>query len=361
MELKIGNLIAKIPIIQGGMGVGVSLSNLAGNVAKYGAIGVISAAHPGYLENDFEINTLQANLRALKKHIKKAKQISNNGIIGVNIMVAMKNYKELVQASIEGGADLIISGAGLPLKLPQYTQNSEIKIIPIVSSSKAVKLILSYWKKHYNKIADGIIIEGPEAGGHLGFKDNNIENDINEFETNVNNILETIKEFEKEYNKKIPVIVAGGVFDSDDIKKYINLGANAVQIGTRFVATVECDANIKFKEAYLNCHKNDIKIVKSPVGMPGRAISNKFLNKINNDNNKITKCYNCLIPCNPSTTPYCISEALINAARGDIDNGLIFCGSNAYKINKIISVKELLDELTKKKKKNSILAFLFYM
>ena len=270
MELKIGNLIAKIPIIQGGMGVGVSLSNLAGNVAKYGAIGVISAAHPGYLENDFEINTLQANLRALKKHIKKAKQISNNGIIGVNIMVAMKNYKELVQASIEGGADLIISGAGLPLKLPQYTQNSEIKIIPIVSSSKAVKLILSYWKKHYNKIADGIIIEGPEAGGHLGFKDNNIENDINEFETNVNNILETIKEFEKEYNKKIPVIVAGGVFDSDDIKKYINLGANAVQIGTRFVATVECDANIKFKEAYLNCHKNDIKIVKSPVGMPGR-------------------------------------------------------------------------------------------
>lgn len=347
MELKIGNLIAKIPIIQGGMGVGVSLSNLAGNVAKYGAIGVISAAHPGYLENDFEINTLQANLRALKKHIKKAKQISNNGIIGVNIMVAMKNYKELVQVSIEGGADLIISGAGLPLKLPQYTQNSEIKILPIVSSSKAAKLILSYWKKHYNKIADGIIIEGPEAGGHLGFKDNNIENDINEFETNVNNILETIKEFEKEYNKKIPVIVAGGVFDSDDIKKYINLGANAVQIGTRFVATVECDANIKFKEAYLNCHKNDIKIVKSPVGMPGRAISNKFLNKINNDNNKITKCYNCLIPCNPSTTPYCISEALINAARGDIDNGLIFCGSNAYKINKIISVKELLDELTK--------------
>jgi nitronate monooxygenase len=347
MELKIGNLIAKIPIIQGGMGVGVSLSNLAGNVAKYGAIGVISAAHPGYLENDFEINTLQANLRALKKHIKKAKQISNNGIIGVNIMVAMKNYKELVEASIEGGADLIISGAGLPLKLPQYTQNSEIKILPIVSSSKAAKLILSYWKKHYNKIVDGIIIEGPEAGGHLGFKDNNIENDINEFETNVNNILETIKEFEKEYNKKIPVIVAGGVFDSDDIKKYIKLGANGVQIGSRFVATFECDANIKFKEAYLNCHKNDIKIVKSPVGMPGRAISNKFLNKINNDNNKITKCYNCLIPCNPSTTPYCISEALINAARGDIDNGLIFCGSNAYKINKIISVKELLDELTK--------------
>ena len=124
MELKIGNLIAKLPIIQGGMGVGVSLSNLAGNVAKYGAIGVISAAHPGYLEKDFENNTLQANIRALKKHIRKAKEISNNGIIGVNIMVAMKNYKELVEATIEGGADLIISGAGLPLKLPEYTKNS---------------------------------------------------------------------------------------------------------------------------------------------------------------------------------------------------------------------------------------------
>ena len=345
MELKIGNLIAKLPIIQGGMGVGVSLSNLAGNVAKYGAIGVISAAHPGYLEKDFENNTLQSNLRALKKHIIKAKEISNNGIIGVNIMVAMKNYKELVEATIEGGADLIISGAGLPLKLPEYTKNSEIKILPIVSSSKATKLILSYWKKHYNKIADGIIVEGPEAGGHLGFKADSIEDDINKFESNVKDILETVKKLEIEYSKEIPVIVAGGVFDSNDIKRYMELGANGVQIGSRFVATYECDVDIKFKEAYLNCNKSDIKIVKSPVGMPGRARNNNFLRKINNKSNKISKCYNCLVPCNPSTTPYCISEALINAARGDIDNGLVFCGANAYRINKMMSVKELLDEL----------------
>ena len=345
MELKIGNLIAKLPIIQGGMGVGVSLSSLAGNVAKHGAIGVISAAHPGYLEEDFEKNTLQANIRALKKHVIKATEISNNGIIGVNIMVAMKNYKELVKSSIESGADLIISGAGLPLKLPEYTKNSEIKILPIVSSSKATKLILSYWKKHYNKIADGIIIEGPEAGGHLGFKADSIESDINKFENNVKDILETVKNLEIEYGQKIPVIVAGGVFDSNDINRYMELGANGVQIGSRFVATYECDAHIKFKEAYLNCTKNDIKIVKSPVGMPGRAINNNFFKKINNENNKISKCYNCLVPCNPSTTPYCISEALINAARGNIDNGLIFCGANAYRINKMLSVKELLDEL----------------
>lgn len=345
MELKIGNLIAKLPIIQGGMGVGVSLSNLAGNVAKYGAIGVISAAHPGYLEKDFEKNTLQANFRALKNHIRKAKDISNNGIIGVNIMVAMKNYKELVEATIEGGADLIISGAGLPLKLPEYTKNSEIKILPIVSSSKATKLILSYWKKHYNRIADGIIVEGPEAGGHLGFKADTIENDIIKFDNNVKEIIETVKNLECEYKKEIPVIVAGGVFDSNDIKKYMELGAKGVQIGSRFVATYECDVDMKFKEAYLNCNKSDIKIVKSPVGMPGRAINNDFLKRINNETNKISKCYNCLVPCNPSTTPYCISEALINAARGDINNGLIFCGANAYRINKIMSVKELLDEL----------------
>lgn len=345
MELKIGNLIAKLPIIQGGMGVGVSLSNLAGNVAKYGAIGVISAAHPGYLEKDFEKNTLQANLRALKNHIRKAKDISNNGIIGVNIMVAMKNYKELVEASIEGGADLIISGAGLPLKLPEHTKNSEIKILPIVSSSKATKLILSYWKKHYNRIADGIIVEGPEAGGHLGFKADTLDNDIIKFDDNVKDIIETVKQLEFEYKKEIPVIVAGGVFDSNDIKKYMQLGAKGVQIGSRFVATYECDVDMKFKEAYLNCNKSDIKIVKSPVGMPGRAINNEFLRKINNETNKISKCYNCLVPCNPSTTPYCISEALINAVRGDINNGLIFCGANAYRINKIMSVKDLLDEL----------------
>ncbi|MDU2489097.1 MAG: nitronate monooxygenase family protein [Clostridium celatum] len=347
MDLKIGNLIAKLPIIQGGMGVGVSLSNLAGNVAKHGAIGVISAAQPGYLEKDFEKNTLQANLRALKKHIKKAKEISNNGIIGVNIMVAMKNYKEFVEASIEGGADLIISGAGLPLKLPEYIKNSEIKILPIVSSSKATKLILSYWNKHYNRVADGIIVEGPEAGGHLGFKADTIENDIVNFDNNVKDIIETIKNLEFEYKKEIPVIVAGGVFDSYDIKKYMELGAKGVQIGSRFVATYECDADMKFKEAYLNCKKSDIKIVKSPVGMPGRAINNDFLRKINDETNKISKCYNCLVPCNPSTTPYCISEALINAVRGNINNGLIFCGANAYRINKIMSVKDLLDELIK--------------
>ena len=345
-ELKIGNLVSKLPIIQGGMGVGISLSNLAGTVSKFGGIGVISAAHPGYLEKDFEVNPLNANIRALINHIKKAKELSNNGIIGVNIMVAMKDYQPLVKAAIKGGADLIISGAGLPLKLPQYTNNSKVKILPIVSSVKAAKLILNYWKKHYNKIADGIIIEGPKAGGHLGFKSDTINDEIISFDENVIKILNTITEFKNENNCEIPVIVGGGVFDSSDIEKYLSLGADGVQIGSRFVATDECDADINFKLAYINCNDSDIKIVKSPVGMPGRAINNNFLKSLSESSAKINKCYNCITTCNPASTPYCISRALINSARGDVDNGLLFCGSNTYIIKEIVPVKELLDELT---------------
>lgn len=343
--LKIGDLIAKVPIIQGGMGVGVSLSNLAGNVAKNGAIGVISAAHAGYMEEDFEANTLKANLRGLANHIKKAKEISSNGLIGVNVMVAMNNYVEHVKAAIEAGADLIISGAGLPLNLPEITKGSSIKIAPIVSSSKAVKVILGYWKKHFNRTADAVIVEGPMAGGHLGFKANNLNDEIKNFDNNVINIIKEVRNFENEFNTEIPVVVAGGVFTNDDMVKYLNLGANGVQVATRFVATHECDAHINFKNAYVNCNKEDIELTISPVGMPGRSIKNKLTETLKNQKVKITKCYNCLIPCTPATTPYCISSALINAVKGDVENGLVFCGANAHRINKIISVKELIDEL----------------
>lgn len=343
--LTIGNLIAKIPVIQGGMGVGVSLSNLAGAVAKEGAIGIISAAHSGYLEDDFETNTLKANLRGLAKHIKRAKEISSNGIIGVNVMVAMNNYVEHVKTAIESGADLIISGAGLPLTLPEITKDSSIKIAPIVSSSKAVRVILNYWKKHFNRTADAIVVEGPLAGGHLGFKKNNLEEEIINFDNNILNVINEVKNFEKEFNKSIPVIVAGGVFSHDDFIKCLNLGASGVQVATQFVATHECDAHINFKNAYVNCKKEDIELTISPVGMPGRAIKNKLTEQLKNGKIKVTKCYNCLIPCNPADTPYCISSALIKAVKGDIENGLVFCGANAYKINKIVSVKDILNKL----------------
>ncbi|MGN0027378.1 MAG: NAD(P)H-dependent flavin oxidoreductase [Clostridium sp.] len=345
--LKIGDLVAKLPIIQGGMGVGVSLSNLAGNVAKHGAIGVISAAHPGYLEEDFETNTLSANIRGLTKHIKKAKEISSNGIIGVNVMVAMNNYIDHVKTAIEAGADLIISGAGLPLNLPDITKGSSIKIAPIVSSSKAARIILTYWKKHFNKTADAVIVEGPLAGGHLGFKKDKIDEETNSFDKNVQSIIEEVKIFEAEFNKTIPVVVAGGVFTHEDMMKYLNIGASGVQVATPFVATYECDAHINFKNAFVNCKKEDIELTISPVGMPGRAIKNKLTETLKTQKVKITKCYNCLIPCNPISTPYCISSALIKAVKGDVENGLVFCGANAYRINKLSSVKEILNKLMK--------------
>ena len=346
-ELVIGNLIAKSPVIQGGMGIGVSRSSLASAVSNAGGIGVISGVNIGYDEDDFENNTLEANLRALKKHLKIAKEKSNNGVIGVNLMVAMNYYEEHVKTSVEAGCDIIISGAGLPLQLPKLVKDSTTKIAPIVSSSKATSVILKMWDKKDNTTADLIIVEGPKAGGHLGFNNEELNNikSIN-YDEEFIKILNITKKYEEKYNKKIPVIAAGGISSGVDVKKYLDLGAGGVQVGTRFVATHECDAHDNFKQSYIDAKEEDIEIVKSPVGMPGRAIKNKFIESVLYSRPKITKCYNCLVPCNPKVTPYCISTALINAVKGDVDDALLFCGADASKINELKSVKEVMNELT---------------
>lgn len=331
------------------MGVGVSRSSLASAVAKAGGIGVISCAHVGYDEDDFEKDPLGSNLRALSNHIKKAKESSFGGIIGVNIMVAIKNYDSFVKESIKSGADLIISGAGLPSKLPSLTKGTSTKIAPIVSSAKAANLILKMWDKKDEATADLIVVEGPHAGGHLGYSSNQLDNIDNiNYDEEFLNIIEIAKLYGKKYNKSIPVVAAGGISTSNDVKKYLDLGASGVQIGTRFVTTFECDAHENYKLSYINAKKDDIKIVKSPVGLPGRAINNKFIKDIEASPPAITKCYNCLIPCNPKDTPYCISLALINAVKGNIENGLLFCGSKAYKSSKLESVEEVIKELTSK-------------
>ncbi len=346
-ELVIGNLIAKMPVIQGGMGIGISRSSLASAVSNAGGIGIISGVNIGYDEDDFENNTLEANLRALKKHLIIAKEKSNNGIIGVNLMVAMNYYEDHVKAAVESGCDLIISGAGLPLQLPKLVKNSNTKIAPIVSSSKAAHVILKMWDKKDNTTADLIIVEGPKAGGHLGFSNDELDDikSIN-YDDEFIKILDITKKYEEKYNTKIPVIAAGGISSGIDVKKYLDLGAGGVQVGTRFVATHECDAHDNFKQTYINAKEEDIKIVKSPVGLPGRAIKNKFIDTILCSKPKITKCYNCLVPCNPKNTPYCISTALINAVKGNVDDALLFCGADAYKINELKSVKEVMNELT---------------
>jgi len=345
--LKMGELVARLPIIQGGMGVGVSRSNLAAAVTNAGGIGIISAAQIGFDEETFNIDPLSANLVALRKHIIKAKEMVKNGIIGLNIMVALTNYETYVKTAVQSGIDLIISGAGLPTRLPELVRNTKVKIAPIVSSLKATKTILKVWDRKSQTTADMIVIEGPKAGGHLAFTLDQLNNHTVDLDQLLVEVIEEVKYYEEKYNKQIPVVVAGGVYTGSDIAHYMNLGASGVQIATRFIATHECDAHDDFKQMFVNCTKDQIELVKSPVGMPGRAIVNKLVETIKIENVKVKKCYSCLSfeHCDRITIPYCISTKLIEAVKGDIENGLIFCGENAHLIDKIVSVKELMQEL----------------
>lgn len=345
--IKLGNKESKYPIIQGGMGVGVSLHKLAGTVSKEGGIGIISTADIGYKEEDFEKNPNEANLRAIGKEIKLARKIAGEDkILGVNIMVDLKNYAEIVKECVKQKIDLIISGAGIPKDLPEYVKNTETKIAPIVSSLRCCKLIVKHWMTKYNYVPDMIVIEGTEAGGHLGFKLEELEeNNKPKLEDITVEVVNYIKEIENETGKSIPVISAGGIWDSKDIKKFLNLGASGVQMATRFVATNECDASIEFKKAYINAKKDDIKIIKSPVGMPGRAIYNKFIESTEKEKCKIKRCYNCIKTCDVKTTPYCITKALINAVKGNMEDALVFCGSNVGRVKEIVPVHDLMQEL----------------
>lgn len=344
--LKIGNLTARVPIVQGGMGVRISLSGLASAVANEGGIGVIATAGIGLYEPDINTNWVEANNRALRNEIKKSRELTN-GIVGVNIMVALSNFGEMVKTSIEEGIDIIFSGAGLPLHLPEYLNgNTKTKLVPIVSSGRAAKIIAKSWTEKYNYLPDAIVVEGPMAGGHLGFKLENIQNPEYKLEKLVPEILEAIKPFEEKYKRKIPVIAGGGIYSGEDIYKFLELGASGVQLGTRFVATDECDASDSFKQTYKDTAKDDIVIIKSPVGMPGRAIRNKFIDDFNDGKKKPFKCpYHCIITCDYKTAPYCIAFALFNASRGNLEHGFAFAGNNAYRTMKITSVKNLIDSL----------------
>lgn len=346
-ELKIGNFTLELPIVQGGMGIGISRSNLAAAVSNSGGLGVLSGAQIGYDEVDFETNTLQANLRAVKKHIKKAKELAKGKMIGINLMVAMEHYEEHVEAAVEAGVDIIISGAGLPLTLPTHLKGTKTMFAPIVSSVRAAKALLKNYDRKYQVAPDMIVVEGPKAGGHLGFKAEEIENDTIDLDQIVKGIIEVSSEYARKYDKEIPVIVGGGVFDGEDIAHYLSIGASGVQMATRFIATEECDAHPNFKKAIIDAKEEDIILVKSPVGMPGRAIRNSFSEKYGVKREKIKKCYNCIKPCNPATTIYCISKALIHAVRGEVDEALLFCGANAYRVNELMTVNELMETLKK--------------
>ena len=346
--LRIGKHEVRYPIVQGGMGVRISGGSLAGHVAKCGGVGVVAAAGIAMNSPHFTGNNYQAaDSEALKTELRKAYEIAPDGVVGVNVMVALSDYESLVKASIEGGAKVIICGAGLPLTLPELTGHApDVALVPIVSSVRAAQLIAKKWDKSYNRLPDAVIVEDPEtAGGHLGEKLENIGNGTYDHYATIRAIKDF---FVHEYGNNIPVIAAGGIWDRADIIDALDRGADAVQLASRFVATVECDADENFKKAYEECSKEDMGLIMSPAGLPGRAIirNREQISKYDRDNG--IKCSTgCLKKCTfkESMERFCIVKALDRAQRGDVETGLVFCGSNAYKADRIVTVQEIFDEL----------------
>jgi nitronate monooxygenase len=346
-SLTIGSIKARVPIIQGGMGVGISLSGLASAVAKAGAIGVIATAGIGQFEPDCLTNFKEANKRALRKEIAKAKT-NTDGIIGINIMVALSDFDDLVQCAVDERADILFLGAGLPLKLPSTLPLDSLgslhtKFAPIVSSGRAADLIFKSWAKHFNHVPDAVVVEGPMAGGHLGFKKEQIDAPDYTLEKILPDVLAAVKPYEQRFGKSIPVIAGGGIYTGRDIYKFMQMGASAVQMATRFVATYECDAADEFKQAFIKCKKEDIVIIDSPVGLPGRAIRCDFLDRVCSGIKEKFECpWKCLKSCDFKNVPYCIAKALANAKEGDLANGFVFAGANVFRVDKLVSVKELI-------------------
>jgi len=344
-KLKIGNLTAEIPIVQGGMGVRISLAGLASAVANQGGIGTISSIALGDISargKEYE----RVSREALIKEIRKAKTMTT-GALAVNVMEALSNAADLIKTAVKEGIKMVVVGAGLPLRLPRLVPDESVSLVPIVSSGRAAGLILRSWDKHFGRVADAFVLEGPLAGGHLGFSNDQLDH-IEDFslEKLLTEVLEAIEPFEDKYGQKIPVIVGGGIYTGRDIARMLRLGASGVQMGTRFVATYECDASPEFKQAYVDAREEDIVIMKSPVGLPGRAIRNPFLKGVEQKASAKIKCpYHCLSACKAEKAKYCIAKALLDSWSGDTENGLIFCGQNAYRVKKIVSVKELFDEL----------------
>ena len=341
-SLRIGDLEINPPIIQGGMGVRVSGSGLAAAVANEGCAGVIATVGLGAYESLPASKFVEVNNDALRSEIRKARA-NSKGVIGVNVMVVLSNYEELLKVSVEEGVDMIISGSGLPLDLPSFLNGKDIKLVPIVSSARALNIICKKWKQNYNKMPDAVIVEGYKAGGHLGFAHKDIYNNT---APELEDIIKEVVEFVKTLEVPIPVIAAGGVFDGSDIAKFLKLGASGVQMATRFVCTDECDADIRFKQAYLNAKEGDITIVSSPVGLPGRVIRNEFVERVNAGAAVPFRCmHRCLRSCDPKTVPFCIAKVLGDASKGELDNAFVFAGSNAYRCTEIVSVKKLVDQL----------------
>lgn len=356
--MKIGKYEIKHPIIQGGMGVGISWDQLAGHVSLEGALGVISAVGTGYYKNlspDVNIVTRKDKPKdvmnfyskyALKEIFANARKICGDAPIACNVLYAINDYGRVVRDACEAGANIIITGAGLPTNMPEFTKDyPDVALVPIVSSARALRLICKKWER-YNKLPDAIIVEGPLSGGHQGFKYDDCFKDEFQLESIVPPVLEEAAKW-----GNIPIIAAGGVWDKKDIDKFLEMGCAGVQMGTRFIGTTECDASEKFKDVLINAKEEDIVLMSSPVGLPARGVKTHLQFSIENKTAPKVQCIsNCVAPCNRGTEAkivgYCIADRLGAAYLGDVETGLFFSGSNGYRIEKLISVKELIEKLT---------------
>lgn len=345
-DLKIRSIIINPPIIQGGMGVRVSLHKLASAVSNEGCLGVIASVGLGEEAEYNNFSYEERSARALRDIITETKKRTNRPF-GVNIMCALTNYDHLVKVCLSKGVSIIFSGAGLPLKLPALTKGYNIALVPIVSSNRAADIICRTWLRKYNRLPDAFVVEGPLAGGHLGFSFEELSSIENfNLEKLVLDVLTVTRSYKSLSKTNIPVIAAGGVFDGKDIARMLKLGASGVQMATRFIGTYECDASDNFKKEVINSKKEDVIIIDSPVKMPGRVIKNKFVEKILRGKKINFNCsYQCLKTCEPEKTKYCIAKALVNAYRGNLKEGFVMAGANCYRINKLVSVKELIKEL----------------
>ncbi len=353
------DLTVERPLVQGGMGVGISLHRLAGTVASQGGLGIISTAQIGFKEPDFDRNPVEANMRAIHSELDMARALSGGGAVGFNIMAATRGYESYVREAVKAGADIIVSGAGLPVKLPEYAfgeniSGRRVKLAPIVSSERSADVILKLWDRKYHITADMLVVEGPLAGGHLGFTPDELEyyGAYSEsgykrelYDEEIRKIIAAADRYSKKYNRKIPVVSAGGIYDREAAEHAFEIGADGVQLGTLMVTTEECDAPEAYKQAYLAAAKEDIRITQSPVGMPGRAIANRFLNSVYIERPQIRLCHKCLEKCDMASIPYCITDALIAAASGDMENALIFSGAGAYRADKIRQVADIFNEI----------------
>ncbi len=346
--LKIGRYVPRFPLIQGGMGVLISGPNLSGAVAAEGGIGTLATVGIGMATMTCSVdNFFRKNVEALKAAVAKAREKAKGGILAANCMCALQDYEQQVRAVCEAGIDIIISGAGLPLKLPELTKDfPDVALVPIVSSLKAASLIVRRWLKSYNRVPDAFVVETPnEAGGHLGAP--KIER-VNDRALSLETVVPQLVNWLKEIRLNIPVIAAGGIFDRKDMLRAFGLGARGVQMGTRFAASAEGDAADGFKRAYVNAKKEDVVLIDSPCGLPGRALLSPMVERFLRHVDRRDPCIaDCLSHCVYRATrrTFCIARALVEALQGNWEEGLFFCGSNVWRVEKIQTVREIFADL----------------